>query len=75
MPENSVHNTDEGIATATTNWDAPSSSDNSGISTLTSTHYPGDTFSIGNTSVTYTAADPSGNVLTESFIVTIQGKM
>ncbi len=46
-------------------WNDPTSTflDNSGIiATQSQTHYSGDFFRIGATTVTYTATDPSGNV-------------
>ncbi len=76
MPSNINANTDSGLATAVVSWTAPTASDYSGGSvTLTSTHNPGGTFSIGTTTVTYTATDPSGNEATASFTVTVTGKI
>ena len=42
--------------------------------TLTGSHNSGDTFSIGDTTVTYTAVDPDANMVTDSFTITIEGK-
>ena len=42
--------------------------------TLTPNHNSGDTFSIGNTTVTYTAVDPDSNTMTDSFVITIEGE-
>jgi len=42
-------------------WTPPTTADNCIIDTFTSTHNPGDIFSIGTTTVTYTATDISGN--------------
>ncbi len=76
MPSNINANTDSGLATTAVSWTAPTASDNSGGAvTLTSTHNPGDTFSIGTTTVTYTATDPNGNEATASFTVTVTGKI
>jgi hypothetical protein len=52
-------------------WGVPVPTDNHFVKTLTSTHNPGDIFQVGNTMVTYTAYDPSGNVGNCTFIVTI----
>lgn len=41
---------------------------------VSSTHSSGDTFSVGETAVYYTATDPSGNNRTCELIVTVQGK-
>ncbi|XP_072026508.1 uncharacterized protein [Amphiura filiformis] len=58
--------------TASVTWDDPVVNDNSGIWSLTSNYDPGDTFSIGETEVTYTAVDPYGNIATTLFTVTVQ---
>ncbi len=50
---------------------SPTATDNCGISTFSSTHNPGDFFSVGTTPVTYTATDIHGNTSTCSFNVTV----
>jgi gliding motility-associated-like protein len=55
---------------AVVSWNAPTVSDNCSI-TLTSTHAPGATFSLGKTKVTYTATDVAGNKSTCSFDVVV----
>ena len=62
------------MATAVVTWTLPTASDNSGVVTMTSSHNPGDTFSLGVTTVTYTAIDSSSNLMTYPFTVTIEGK-
>ena len=69
-----IQNSNPGMATATVNWDAPSAADNSGPQELTSSHRPGVELAIGETTVTYTATDSSGNIDTQTFLVTITGK-
>ena len=54
-------------------WTEPTAFDNSGVQTLTSSHQPGDVFAVGNTTVTYTATDASGNMVIESFTVMVIG--
>ena len=55
-------------------WTLPTASDNSGEAvTLTSDYSPGDTFAIGNTTVTYTATDAYGNRATSAFNVVVMG--
>ena len=66
--------TDATVATAVVTWTPPTASDNSGSYTLTSSHDSGDTFSLGPTTVTYTAVDDAGDMVTDSFTVTITGK-
>lgn len=51
-------------------WTEPTATDNCSA-TITSSHSPGDSFSVGTTTVTYTATDPSGNAVSCSFDVTI----
>ena len=66
-------NTDPGLPAAVVRWNGVTSTDNSGLVTLTSNFQSGDTFPIGNTTVVYTAIDQSGNVATSSFTVTVEG--
>ena len=66
--------TDSGDATAVVTWTPPTATDNSGVQTLTSTHNSGDSFPIGNISVTYTATDDAGNTETCTFPVVVSGE-
>ncbi|XP_038074950.1 hyalin-like isoform X7 [Patiria miniata] len=50
-------------------WNPPTASDNSGNYTISGSHSPGDTFSLGATTVIYTATDASGNTATVQFVV------
>ncbi|PLW98668.1 MAG: hypothetical protein C0593_04915, partial [Marinilabiliales bacterium] len=52
-------------------WTAPTASDNCSISSFASTHNSGDAFSVGTTTVTYTATDAAGNTANCSFNVTV----
>ncbi len=56
---------------AIVNWTAPTATDNCDLASVVSTHAPGDTFSAGNTTVTYTATDACGNASTCSFTVIV----
>ena len=57
------------------NWVIPTATDNSDVVSLTSTHGVGVyIFPLGETSVTYTATDPSGNTATHTFTVTVRSK-
>ncbi|MDE0959774.1 MAG: HYR domain-containing protein, partial [Planctomycetota bacterium] len=60
-----------GLCSAAATWAAPATSDNCQVSTLTSTHNPGDIFVVGSTEVSYTVSDIHGNEFTASFLVTI----
>ncbi|MEJ1240808.1 HYR domain-containing protein [Chryseolinea sp. T2] len=57
---------------ATATWTAPVFTDNCSGATVTSTHTSGSVFSIGATTVTYTAKDVSGNTATSQFTVTVK---
>ena len=60
----------------TVSWDEPHATDNSGEYTLSSNYKPGDEFAVGEiTVVTYYATDPSGNVASLSFYITLSGKL
>ena len=74
IPADKTQPMDDGFSTAVVTWTPPTASDNSGVVTLTSSHNPGDTFTLGVTTVTYTAVDSDSNQMTESFTVTIEGK-
>ena len=73
-PADISQSADATVATAVVTWSPPTASDNSGVVTLTSTHNPGVTFSLGATTVSYTAVDAAANQVTDSFTVTITGK-
>ncbi|MEM6347869.1 MAG: HYR domain-containing protein, partial [Bacteroidota bacterium] len=57
--------------TANPTWTAPTATDNCPGVILTSTANSGDAFNVGTTTVTYTATDLEGNVVTCSFTVTV----
>ena len=74
-PSDQTVNAESGASTATATWSAPTTSDMSGMVTLTSDHDPGDTFPLGPTTVTYTATDSSGNTVSScTFVITVVGK-
>jgi large repetitive protein len=60
---------------ATVSWTEPVANDNCSVSGVTKTHIPNDVFSIGTTTVTYSALDPSGNEGTCSFTVTVNDQV
>lgn len=63
---------DNGVCGANVSWTEPTFSDNSGQVNVTKTHSPGDFFSAGTTRVSYVGEDPSGNVDSCVFFVTIE---
>ena len=75
MPHSITQNTANGLPSANVTWTEPTATDNSGLQTLTSTHSPGSTFSIGVETIQYDAVDPYGNNVVETFTVTINGRV
>ena len=67
-------NTDPSQATAVVSWVPPTVMDNSGDITVTSNYDPNDVFPIGGTVVTYGATDGSGNNVSYSFNITVNGQ-
>ena len=65
--------TDGGLCTADVTWTDPTATDNCTLASLTGDATSGDTFSIGTTTVTYTATDLVGNTTTATFTVTVDG--
>ncbi|XP_072039523.1 uncharacterized protein [Amphiura filiformis] len=63
--------TDSEQATARVTWREPTVTDNAGVFTVTSNYASGSNFPLGDSTVTYTIVDASGNTNTFSFIVTI----
>jgi hypothetical protein len=76
IPGDITVDNDSGACGAVVSWIAPTASDNCSVATFTSSHDSGDTFPVGQTTVTYTATDATipgtaANVTTASFIVTV----
>lgn len=71
VPETVSLNTDPGVCGAAHYWDLPNVYDNCEEINLASSHQPGHVFPIGTTVVTYTAQDPTGNVVSTDFSVTV----
>ena len=63
--------TEPGVCSSTANWTEPMATDNCELSSLTSDYSTGSQFPVGDTTVTYTATDLSGNMTTSSFLVTV----
>jgi gliding motility-associated-like protein len=57
---------------AVVDWKPPTATDECTLTSFQSTHQPGDIFPIGETVVTYTATDKSGNVTTCAFTVKVE---
>lgn len=72
VPANINVNADQGVCSTTVSWTTPTANDACGA-TVTQTAGPpnGGQFNVGTTTVTYQAADPYGNVSTQSFTVTV----
>ncbi|XP_071810840.1 uncharacterized protein [Apostichopus japonicus] len=72
-PVNLNSSMDLGEVFATVVWAPPTATDND-LVTLTSNYDPGDTFPDGTTTVTYVAVDPSGNMASCDFNVTVDDR-
>lgn len=70
-PSDVTTSNDAGDCGAIVSWTPPTADDNCGVTSFVSTHNPGDFFSIGTTTVTYTATDNAGNNSYCSFDITI----
>ncbi|MEO1624623.1 MAG: HYR domain-containing protein, partial [Bacteroidota bacterium] len=70
-PPSVVVGVDEGRCSASVSWQLPVFSDNCSTPVLSSSHPSGFDFPVGNTTVTYTATDDSGNTATCTFAVTV----
>jgi gliding motility-associated-like protein len=66
-----IHASSTSSCTTAVSWTIPIASDNCSTASVTSNHSPGDTFSAGSTTVTYTATDATGNTSTCSFKVIV----
>jgi hypothetical protein len=70
-PSNMTVGTNSGTCDATVTWTAPTAADNCTTPTTVSSHAPGATFTLGTTTVTYTATDGVGNSGSCAFTVTV----
>lgn len=70
FPTDITADTDPETCSATVNWTEPTATDNC-EATLESDHASGESFGAGETTVTYTATDPSGNTTSQSFTITV----
>ncbi|XP_071945826.1 hyalin-like, partial [Antedon mediterranea] len=73
-PQDFSLSTDDGEPRVTY-WTEPTVTDNSGVVYASQSHTNGSTFDLGETTVTYTFTDSSGNVASCEFTVTIIGPM
>ncbi|WP_417587995.1 HYR domain-containing protein, partial [Pararhodobacter oceanensis] len=71
MPADISVPTESGLSTAVVTWSEPTASDNTAVTSFTSTHTSGDRFPIGDTLVTYTAEDAEGNKTEASFTISV----
>jgi hypothetical protein len=71
LPGGITVNADNGQCGAVVTWAAPSISDDCSTPTVVISRASGSFFSIGNTTVTYTATDAKGNSSTASFVVRV----
>ncbi|RUA10820.1 MAG: hypothetical protein DSY81_02305, partial [Bacillota bacterium] len=71
-PDNMTGSADAGACSTTMTWIAPAATDNCGPPPLVvASHLPGSSFSVGTTTVSFTAEDQYGNNSATSFTITI----
>jgi len=71
VPTDITVSNDSGVCGANVSWTEPQGTDNCAMGDLATTASPGDFFELGTTTVSYLAADASGNVTTAQFSVTV----
>ena len=67
--------TDAGQATKNVTWDTLGYRDNVGIDLVFNSHESGDTFELGNTTVTISVTDHAQNTANCSFVVNVIGEL
>ncbi|MEZ5328643.1 MAG: HYR domain-containing protein [Verrucomicrobiales bacterium] len=72
VPTNITTSTDPGKSTAMVHWAEPTAIDNIGVTSFNSAPANGGPFSVGETTVIYTASDAAGNSTIATFKVTVQ---
>ena len=72
LSENLFLNSEVGFCGSVATWNEPTATDNCGVDLVESSHNSGDFFSVGTTTVTYTATDLHGNQFSSSFAVTVE---
>jgi hypothetical protein len=71
IPAGVTVNTANNQCSGVGNWTPPTAADNCAVANVSSTHFPGTSFPVGVTTVTYTAVDATGNSTSASFDVTV----
>ncbi|MEO1434709.1 MAG: HYR domain-containing protein, partial [Bacteroidota bacterium] len=71
-PTDLTQDSDAGVCEAVVTWTVPTATDNCGITNMTASANPGDTFPVGTTTVTYTWTDAAGNTSVCAFDVTVE---
>ncbi len=72
MPTDVTLSADPGVCGALHQWVAPESTDNCQVQSFLGSHESGSLFPVGDTTVSYTAIDETGNLLTSAFTITVQ---
>ncbi|NRA75536.1 MAG: HYR domain-containing protein [Planctomycetes bacterium] len=71
LPAGLVFDNDLGACSAVVGWVEPTAADNCVVMSLGGDHASGSEFLLGDTTVTYTATDASGNISTSSFNISV----
>ena len=74
LPNSTTVSSKTGKDYAVVNWTEPTTTDNSGEVTVSSSRKPESQFYLGTTRVKYAAVDPSGNTAEYTFNVTVTGQ-
>lgn len=70
-PQSQQLGTDPDLCGSTASWEAPVTSDNCAVQSLTSSHQSGDFFQLGTTTVSMTVADIHGQATVHEFEITV----
>ncbi|MFP4488321.1 MAG: HYR domain-containing protein, partial [Bacteroidales bacterium] len=70
-PSDIIVPADAGSCDAVVSWTEPTATDNCSLADFSGSHTPGSTFSVGTTTVTYTATDDCGNTNICTFDITV----
>lgn len=71
MPADMTLYTPANNCSVAASWVEPTANDDCHLESFTSSHQPGYVFSVGSTTITYTATDAVGNTAEASFVVTL----
>jgi hypothetical protein len=71
LPSDMSMDTDAGECGAIASWTPPTASDNCALGEYVTSHLPGDFFSVGTTTVSFTQSDVNGNLVAGTLLITV----